>query len=74
MPARAHNLVPALCDGDRLTRDEFMQRWEAMPDLKFAELLDGVVQMASPVSLSHNVLVPRITWWLIQYADATYRL
>ena len=71
MPALAHNLVPALRDGDRLTRDEFMQRWEAMPDLKYAELLDGVVHMASPVSLPHNLLVPRIAWWLIQYADAT---
>ena len=71
MPALAHNLVPSLRDGDRLTRDEFMLRWEAMPDLKFVELLDGVVHMPSPVSNSHNLLVPRITWWLIQYADAT---
>ncbi len=71
MPARAHNLVPALCDGDRLTRDEFMQRWEAMSDLKFAELLDGVVQMASPVSNSHGFFHTRITVWVGQYMDAT---
>ena len=71
MPALAHNLVPALRDGDHLTRDEFMLRWEAMPDLKFAELLDGVVHMASPVSNSHGFFQTRITIWLGQYMDAT---
>jgi hypothetical protein len=40
--------------GDRLTREEFLERWERMPDLKFAELIDGVVYMPSPVSDLHS--------------------
>jgi hypothetical protein len=31
-----------LVAGDRLTRDEFLRRWEEMPDLKKAELIGGV--------------------------------
>jgi hypothetical protein len=40
--------------GDRLTREEFLERWERMPNLKFAELIDGVVYMPSPVSDDHS--------------------
>jgi hypothetical protein len=36
-------------NGDRPTRDEFMRRYEAMPDLKKAELIEGVVYVPSPV-------------------------
>ena len=71
MPATAPVFPPPLLDGERLTRDEFMRRWEAMPDLKHAELLDGVVHMPSPVSFRHNFVQPRIIMWLGQYADAT---
>ena len=42
-------IVPELENGDRLTRDEFERRYEAMPDLKKAELIEGVVYMPSPV-------------------------
>ena len=42
--------VPELCAGDRLTRPEFERRYSAMPDLKKAELIEGVVYMPSPVS------------------------
>src|SRR5262245_41767284 len=37
--------VPVLCAGVRLTRDEFERRYSAMPDLKKAELIEGVVYM-----------------------------
>jgi len=42
-------LVPPLASGDRMTRDEFERRWEAMPELKCAELIEGVVHMAAAV-------------------------
>lgn len=71
MPAAAPVLPPPLRDGDRLTRDEFMRRWEAMPDLKHAELLDGVVYMPSPVTFSHGFLHLRLGGWLLRYTDAT---
>jgi hypothetical protein len=32
--------VPVLCNGDRLTRDEFERRYEAMPEVKKAELIE----------------------------------
>jgi len=41
--------IPPLENGDRMTGDEFMRRCEAMPDLKKAELIAGVVHMPSPV-------------------------
>jgi Uma2 family endonuclease len=35
--------------GDVLTRTEFERRYAAMPDLKKAELIEGIVYMGSPV-------------------------
>lgn len=49
----ARNLpaIPPLENGDLLTRTEFERRYEAMPWLKKAELIEGVVYIGSPV---HN--------------------
>jgi hypothetical protein len=46
--------LPPLRNGDHLTRDEFERRYDAMPDLKKAELIDGVVFVPSPVSLDNH--------------------
>jgi Uma2 family endonuclease len=43
-----------LKDGDRLARDEFERRFDAMPDLKKAELIEGVVHVPSPVRCDHH--------------------
>ncbi len=51
-PTRAR--VPALENGDRLTRCEFERRYAARPDLKKAQLIEGIVYMPSPVSLAHS--------------------
>jgi Uma2 family endonuclease len=51
------NLIPPpppLEPGDHLTRDEFERRYDAMPGLKKAELIEGVVYMPSPVRLAHH--------------------
>jgi hypothetical protein len=40
--------------GDRLSRKEFLELWEQMPALKFAELIDGTVYMPSPLSFVHG--------------------
>ena len=42
---------PPLENGDRLTRAEFERRYRAMPHVTKAELIEGVVYMASPVRL-----------------------
>ena len=41
--------LPALENGDRLTRAEFERRYDAMPYLKKAELIEGFVYVPSPV-------------------------
>lgn len=47
-------LQPLLFEaGDRMSREEFLERWERMPELKFAELIDGVVYLPSPLSTEH---------------------
>ena len=43
-----------LAPGDRMSRDEFLARWYQMPSLKFAELIDGLVYMPSPLSVQHG--------------------
>ncbi len=40
---------PSLKHGEHLTRDEFERRYEAIPHLKKAELIEGAVYMGSPV-------------------------
>ena len=39
--------IPRLENGDHLSAGEFMERDEAMPGLKKAELIDGVVYVPS---------------------------
>ena len=63
---------PPLENGDRLTRAEFERRYAARPDLKKAELIEGVVYMPSPVrSASHSQPHATIMGWLIAYCAAT---
>jgi len=40
--------------GDRLTRAEFERRYSARPDIKKAELIEGVVYVASPVRIEEH--------------------
>jgi Uma2 family endonuclease len=47
-------IIPPLENGDRLTRDEFERRYHAMPHIKKAELIEGVVYMPSPVRANHH--------------------
>lgn len=44
-PAQARRGTPPLENGDHLSRAEFERRWDAMPELKKAELIQGVVYM-----------------------------
>ena len=46
--------IPPLQQGDHLTRDEFERRYEAMPHLKKAELIEGIVYTSSPVRLDQH--------------------
>jgi hypothetical protein len=44
-----HSRILPLENGDRLTVAEFERRYEAMPELKKAELINGVVYIPSPI-------------------------
>lgn len=41
---------PPLQSGDRLTRPEFERRYAAAPHIKKAELIEGIVYVASPLA------------------------
>jgi hypothetical protein len=47
-----------------VSRDEFPRRWELLPDLKHAQLLDGIVYIASPVSTRHSSFHSNFVIWL----------
>lgn len=64
--------IPPLENGERLTRQEFERRYLAMPQIKKAELIEGVVLMPSPVHFaSHGQPHAHIITWLGAYCAAT---
>jgi Uma2 family endonuclease len=61
-----------LQNGDRLSRAEFERRYRAHPEIKKAELIEGVVYVPSPVRLStHAAPHYIIIGWLGSYQAAT---
>jgi Uma2 family endonuclease len=84
VPTSRAEVMP-LENGDRLTRVEFERRYEAMPEVKKAELIEGIVYMPSPVKLDqHGTPHAYVSTWLTTYmagtpgirvaSDATVRL
>jgi len=64
--------VPPLESGDRLTRSEFERRYHLHPEIKKAELIKGVVYVASPVRIKqHSLPHARLMAWITQYWVAT---
>jgi Uma2 family endonuclease len=59
--------VPPLVDGDRLGQAEFMRRYELTPPGFRAELIGGVVRVASPLSRPHGRSSIEISTWLGWY-------
>lgn len=58
---------PALESGDHLTRREFHRIYSKRPDIKKAELVEGIVYVASPVSAQHAELLLAVVGWLYAY-------
>lgn len=62
-------IIPPLENGDHLGAREFLRRYEAMPGIKKAELIQGIVHMASPVRTDlHGKPDALIQGWLCLYA------
>jgi Uma2 family endonuclease len=53
-PIIPQQTVPPLYNGDRLTQAEFHRRYEAYPKHVKAELIGGIVYMASPLRQPHG--------------------
>lgn len=66
------NILPPLESGDRLTRQEFERRYIASPQIREAELIEGVVYVASPVRATRHARPHgMIMAWLGIYWTAT---
>jgi Uma2 family endonuclease len=65
------DVIPPLENGDHLSRAEFERRYSAYPDMKKAELIEGVVYVPSPVSLEHAEPHSRIITLLGTYLGVT---
>ncbi len=64
--------IPPLESGDRLTRPEFERRYQAMPHLKQAELIEGVVYVAAALRFrSHGQPHGNLMTWLGTYKVST---
>ena len=63
--------VPPLQSGDRLTREEFLRRYDAMHHVNKAELIEGVVYVPSPVSVDHGESHFDFVTWLGTYRART---
>jgi Uma2 family endonuclease len=64
--------APPFHAGDRLSRTEFERRYQAHPEIKKAELVEGVVYMPSPIRhRQHGQPHYRIITWLGVYVAAT---
>jgi Uma2 family endonuclease len=64
--------IPPLENGAHLSAAEFLRRYEAMPEVKKAELINGIVYMGSPVRADqHGEPDALIQTWLGTYAIAT---
>lgn len=68
----AHQKIPPLENGDRLSRVEFERRYHAMPHLKKAELIEGIVYVPSPVRhRQHGQPHSYLMGWLVVYMAST---
>jgi len=57
-----------------MSSEEFLERWERMPALKQAELLEGMVYMASPIRIEHGYWDRRVSAWLSLFVDRVHGL
>jgi hypothetical protein len=68
-PIRSARKIVPLENGDRLTSAEFLRRYEAMPELKKAELIEGHVHMSPPLRAdAHSEPDGLLHLWLGYYA------
>jgi hypothetical protein len=62
---------PPLENGQHLDQPTFHERYQAMPEGTWAELVGGVVYTPSPVSLDHAEQDDNVGGWLFHYKLST---
>jgi Uma2 family endonuclease len=62
---------PPLHQGDKLSREEFLRRWEANPEIRNAELIGGMVFTSSRVTVEHGEMDAQAGAWLGYYSAYT---
>ena len=77
-PPQPPAAVPPLRDGDRMKREEFHRRYEAMGPSVRAELIEGIVHlyedqnaMPSPASYDHGGPYADASGWIYEYRKLT---
>lgn len=70
-PERWKYTPPKLNNGDRLSLAEFNYLYKNSPHIRRAELIEGVVYVASPVYLPHSLAQAEIIGFLLEYRNRT---
>jgi Uma2 family endonuclease len=68
---RSPKTLPPLVAGEHLDQPTFHDRYEAMPDGTWAELVGGVVYMPSPVRSEHGDYDEVVALWTASHRRAT---
>ncbi len=63
--------IEPLVAGDYLTREGFLRRWQAMPRLKRADLIGGIVYLQPMIPIEHGEAHSDVAAWLGVYAAFT---
>jgi hypothetical protein len=69
--ARRKKFIPPLQNGDTLDQKTFHERYQAMPSHVRAELIGGIVYMASPMKRPHGTHGSKLNYWLCSYEEDT---
>jgi Uma2 family endonuclease len=70
-PHVPRSALPPLENGDHLDQKTFHARYEAMPEHVKAELIGGIVYMASPLKVDHGTHDREVGTWLNRYKAFT---
>ena len=72
LPVRSVVPMPHRLDsGDRMDADTFLSIYEQMPDGFRAQLIEGVVLVASPMTADHGGSLNKANGWLFNYQART---
>ena len=69
---KSRQIIPLLENGDMISRADFERRYQAMPHLKKAELIEGIVYKGSPLRFEpHAEPHANLIGWLGNYKIVT---